>query len=218
MNFSSHNLILLPLYIRSCVQEIMHCQQSERLIFYVKADDDHIRSGFLDTSQHNTQCGKLRIFLPLRFYVKSTVVILKPQKLSFWLFQQVWILNFCNFLTFQSKKFSKKSKLEAPKKLKRQFLKLISPEIRVTEKLLNFHTWILFFEFQFTFCGYTFVASYKWLTFYLKGEYLGPAKLSKIVIWAISWVKQWPKFNQSWDLHYSKSMPLLLTTSTLLYG
>ena len=31
----------------------------------------------------NTQCGNCGIFLPLRFYVKSILVILKPQKLPF---------------------------------------------------------------------------------------------------------------------------------------
>ena len=30
-----------------------------------------------------SQCGNFRIFLPLRFYVKSILVILKPQKLPF---------------------------------------------------------------------------------------------------------------------------------------
>ena len=34
-----------------------------------------------------TQCVNFRIFLPLRFYVKSILVILKPQKLPFWPFQ-----------------------------------------------------------------------------------------------------------------------------------
>ena len=29
----------------------------------------------------NIQCGNVRIFLPLRFYVNSILVILKPQKL-----------------------------------------------------------------------------------------------------------------------------------------
>ena len=31
----------------------------------------------------NTQCGNLRIFLPVRFYVKTISVLLKPQKLPF---------------------------------------------------------------------------------------------------------------------------------------
>ena len=31
----------------------------------------------------NTQCGNFRIFLPLKFYEKSILVILKPLKLPF---------------------------------------------------------------------------------------------------------------------------------------
>ena len=31
----------------------------------------------------NTQCGNLRILLPVRFYVKTISVLLKPQKLPF---------------------------------------------------------------------------------------------------------------------------------------
>ena len=42
----------------------------------------------------NTQCGKITIFQPLRFYVKSILVILKLQKLPFGPFEKLWILNF----------------------------------------------------------------------------------------------------------------------------
>ena len=34
----------------------------------------------------NTQCGNFRIHLPLRFCVKSTLSLFKPQKLPFWPF------------------------------------------------------------------------------------------------------------------------------------
>ena len=87
---------------------------------------------------------KFRIFLPLRFYVKSILVILKPQKLPFWLFEQLWVLNLWIFLTFSSVKFPK-----VPHSLPRKWLiwqfwpsdqpKLISRKIRVTRKLVNFH-------------------------------------------------------------------------------
>ena len=36
----------------------------------------------------NIQCGNFRIFLPLRFYVNSILVILKPQKLPIWPFEE----------------------------------------------------------------------------------------------------------------------------------
>ena len=49
----------------------------------------------------NTQCGNIRILLPLnRFYVKTIMVISKPQKLPFWPFEQLWILNFWELLTY----------------------------------------------------------------------------------------------------------------------
>jgi len=54
------------------------------------------------------QCGNFRIFLLLRFYVKSFLVILRPKKLPFWLFEQLWILNFWRLLyIFKSEIFQK---------------------------------------------------------------------------------------------------------------
>ena len=52
-----------------------------------------------------TQCGNFRNFLPLRFYVKSNLVMLKPKKLPFWPFDQLWILN--NFDIFKCEIFLK---------------------------------------------------------------------------------------------------------------
>ena len=49
--------------------------------------------------------GNLRNFLHLRFYVKSILVILKPQKMLFRPFEQLQILNFCKLLTFSSVEF-----------------------------------------------------------------------------------------------------------------
>ena len=46
----------------------------------------------------NTQCENFRIFLPLRFYVKSILAILKLQKLPCWTFEQLWILQGCRSL------------------------------------------------------------------------------------------------------------------------
>ena len=48
----------------------------------------------------NTQCGYFRIFVQLRFYVKSILVIVKPQKMPFRPFEQLWILTFWELLTF----------------------------------------------------------------------------------------------------------------------
>ena len=44
---------------------------------------------------------KFRIFLPLRFYVKSVLVILKPQKLPFWPFFSTEFWFSWNFWYFQ---------------------------------------------------------------------------------------------------------------------
>ena len=48
----------------------------------------------------NIHCENFRIFLPLRFYVKSILVLVKPKKLLFEPFEQLWILNLWNFFYF----------------------------------------------------------------------------------------------------------------------
>ena len=48
-------------------------------------------------SRHYAQCGKFRIFLPIRFYVKSILNILGVQKLPFLQFQRPWILFLVKF-------------------------------------------------------------------------------------------------------------------------
>ena len=70
-----------------------------------------------------------------------------PQKLPFWPYEQLWILNFRMLLTISSVKFQKKNQnSNSPKWLKWQFWtfwnqpKLISCNIGVAGKLLNFHT------------------------------------------------------------------------------
>ena len=60
-------------------------------------------------------CWSMIILLPLRFYAKSILVILKPSKLPFWPFEQLWILNFSVLLTFASATFFQKSKFKASK-------------------------------------------------------------------------------------------------------
>ena len=52
------------------------------------------------------QCGNFRIFLSIRFYVKLVLVTLEPQKLLFYPFEQLFILNFWK-MTFSSVKFCK---------------------------------------------------------------------------------------------------------------
>ena len=93
----------------------------------------------------NTQCGNFRIFLLLRFYVKSISVILKPLNCHF---DHLSCCEFCilgNFWHFHVWNVSKNQESKLQKLLKRQFLtfwnhpKLISRKIRVAEKLLNFH-------------------------------------------------------------------------------
>ena len=73
----------------------------------------------------NTQCGNFRIFLLLRFYVKSILIILKSQKLPFMPFEQPWILNFRNFWHFQVWIFSKNQNSKPSKLLKQQFFDLL---------------------------------------------------------------------------------------------
>ena len=56
-------------------------------------------------------CGNYRIFLRLRFYVKSKLVNLESQNLPLWLIERLWILNYMNFCTFWRLKFSKLTKI-----------------------------------------------------------------------------------------------------------
>ena len=72
----------------------------------------------------NTQCGNFRIFLPLKSYVKSILVILKLEKLTFWPYDRIWILDFWIFLKFSSMKFRNNQNSKLPKLLKWQFLTL----------------------------------------------------------------------------------------------
>ena len=53
-----------------------------------------------------------------RFYVKTILFILKPQKLPFWPFKQLWILNFWKLLTLLSVKCFQKSNFKASKIIK----------------------------------------------------------------------------------------------------
>ena len=60
-----------------------------------------------------SQCGNLRILLPLQVYVKSILKILGVQKLPFLLFQRFWILFFG---IFQPSKFAKNDQTSEPQK------------------------------------------------------------------------------------------------------
>ena len=71
----------------------------------------------------NILFGNFRIFLPLRFYVKSILVILKPQELPFWPFKSssdLW--NFWEFVIFPSVKWPKTHNSNPPHWVKQQFL------------------------------------------------------------------------------------------------
>ena len=94
-----------------------------------------------------SQCGNLRIFLPLWFYVKSILVILKPQKLPFWPFEQLWILNFWELLTFLSVKFFQKLKFKAYNIVKMAVFDLLkSDKIDFTQNLNGWNILIFHIE------------------------------------------------------------------------
>ena len=82
----------------------------------------------------NAKCGTIRIFLPLRFYVKSILVLLKSQKLSFSPFDRLWISIFFFFWHFQNSK-SHNLKMEVFHPLKSAVI-----DFRMAGKLLNIHT------------------------------------------------------------------------------
>ena len=64
---------------------------------------------------------KFQDFLPLRFYVKLILVILNLHILTFWILEQLWILNYWEFLSFQVWNFSTNQNYLPPKLLKWQF-------------------------------------------------------------------------------------------------
>ena len=91
------------------------------------------------------QCGNFKIFLSLRFYVKSKLGILEVQNLPFLDIQRLWILIFMNFCTFWRLKFTKWTKCTAPKMAKMadfallESSKLISCKFWMIQKSWNFH-------------------------------------------------------------------------------
>ena len=82
----------------------------------------------------DTQCGTFRIFQPLRFYVKSILVTLKPRKLPFRVFTIWTALNFKFLNIFDV------FKCVIPKKLKFKASKIVSHYLSLSEISQNwFH-------------------------------------------------------------------------------
>ena len=69
-----------------------------------------------------TQCGSFRIFLSLRFYVKSILGILEVQKLPFLPFYGLWILLIWSISALKKCKNSKKQNSKLKNMLKWQIL------------------------------------------------------------------------------------------------
>ena len=103
---------------------------------------------------------KFQDFLLLRFYVKLILVILKPSKMPFWPFEQLWILHFWEFVTLSSVKCFQKSKFKTSemvemavfdllKSAKIDFTKNLSTvenpqskfSIRLHWSVLNYNSW-----------------------------------------------------------------------------
>ena len=106
-----------------------------------------LHSIFLMIKATLTQCGNFRIFLPLKFYVKSILVNLKSQKLPYCSLEQPWIFNIWEFHTWRCQKRSQKFKIQSCSTgpncsflgLISKWPKLISRNIWVAEKSWNFH-------------------------------------------------------------------------------
>ena len=90
--------------------------------------------------------GNFRIFLSLRFFVKSILENVEVLKLSFLPFLGLWILLIWSISAFKKCKNSKESRYSASKCVKMadftlvESPKLISRKIWVIEKSWNFHT------------------------------------------------------------------------------
>ena len=71
----------------------------------------------------NTQCGYFRTFLPLRFYAKSILVNLKPPKVPFSPFEQLWM----GIVDIFKSKFFPKIKIQSFKTVKMAVSDLLKP-------------------------------------------------------------------------------------------
>ena len=81
------------------------------------------------------QCGNYRIFLSLRFYVKSKLVNLRYSNLQFQAFQQIvrlWIINLCTFWRLE---FTKLTKFRAPNMAKTAVLELLDSPKLISRKI-----------------------------------------------------------------------------------
>ena len=85
----------------------------------------------------SAQCGNFKIFLSLRFYVKSKLMNLKSQNLPFFICKgsEFW---FCEFLHFLKGEIYQNDQTAVLEFLDSE--KLISRKVWITEKSWNFHT------------------------------------------------------------------------------
>ena len=102
-----------------------------------------VQKKFLGQTCTFTQCGNYRIFLSLRFYVKSNFskVVSKAAILKNWETLNWFLRIFALFESYQINKIQNPSNIQNYPFL--QLLdspKLVSPKIWVTEKSCNFHT------------------------------------------------------------------------------
>ena len=106
------------LFMYNCTVMAKKCETVTIIVFTI---NEHIFKYKIGTDQGsligNTQHGNFRIFLPVIFYMRSILVIQKPQKLPFW---PCWAaLNFAFLDIFDS------FKCEIPKKSNFKAFKLV---------------------------------------------------------------------------------------------
>ena len=95
------------------------------------------------------QCGNFRIFLPIRFYVKSRLENAEPQELPISLIERLWILIFFNFCTLRRLKLAKNqnfvSKIAKNGSYSPNTPKLISRDGKIMKFPHCVRNWLIFF-------------------------------------------------------------------------
>ena len=83
------------------------------------------------------KCGNCRIFLSLRFYVKSKFAIIESQNLHIFTNSDTLNFAFYEFLHFWRLKFTKPTKFRAPKVAKMAFLEILHMHMYILQN--QFH-------------------------------------------------------------------------------
>jgi len=119
----------------------VHLGKRETILLGFREKGTKQKKGFFAS-----QCGNSKIFLPLKFYVKSILPDLRRSKIAILVILEAFNFDFWEFLMLSNVEFSLKIKFKVSKMTRFAVFELvnlpnmISRKIRVAVKFLNFHT------------------------------------------------------------------------------